>query len=97
MSAEQLNRIDRRLALMEKMLRQVLAEVPEAKKTRITEKEVIAEYGVSKHVLRRLRMGYLRGDGVRISPMLFKWGHRNGRSFDYDREEVDTILRRQTI
>ena len=97
MSAEQINRIDKRLARMEQMLREVLSQAPQPAAKRMTEKEVVAEYGVSKHVLRRLRMGYTRGDGVKVSPVLFKWGHRNGRAFDYDREEVDGILKRQPI
>lgn len=89
--------MDKRLARMEQMLREALNQVPPPQPKRITEKEVISEYGVSKHVLRRLRLGYKRSDGMEVPPMLFKWAHRNGRAFDYDREEVDALLRRTLI
>ena len=94
---EQINRIDKRLARMEAMLREVLNQVPPPTPKRMTEQQVIAEYGISRHALRRLRRGYKRSDGMNIPPMLFKWGHRNGRDFDYDREEVDSLLRRSLI
>lgn len=96
-SAEQITRMDKRLARMEQMLRDALSKIAPPQSKRMTEKEVIAEYGVSRHVLRRLRIGYKRGDGADIQPMLFQWGHRNGRDFDYDREEVDKVLRRSLI
>lgn len=89
--------MDKRLARMEQMLREVLTKVPAPQHKRITEKEVIKEYGVSKHLLRRLRLGYKRSDGHDVPAMLFKWGHRNGRAFDYDREEIDNILGRKLI
>jgi hypothetical protein len=89
--------MDKRLARMEQMLREALSQVPPAQPKRIAEKEVIAIYGVSRHVLRRLRLGYKRNDGAAVPPMLFNWGHRNGRDFDYDREEVDKLLSRTLI
>lgn len=90
----QLERIDKRLQRIEKMLTEVTTNAQPAKKARLTEKEVEAEYGVSKNVLRRLRLGYKRNDGVEIPAVLFKWGHRKNRNFDYDREELDTVLTR---
>lgn len=94
---EQITRMDRRLAKMEQMLREALAMIPPSQPKRVTEKEVIKEYGVSKHVLRRLRLGYKRSDGLDVPPMIFNWAHRNGRDFDYDREELDKILKRTPI
>lgn len=94
---DQINRIDRRLAKMEKMLRDALDRIPPEKSKRVDEKVVCQEYGVSKHVLRRLRLGYKRSDGADIPPVLFKWGHRKGRQFDYDREELEKIIGRKLI
>lgn len=94
---DQINRIDNRLARMEKMLIKALAQVPPAQSERMDEKQVIKEFGVSRHVLRRLRLGYKRGDGMEIPAMLFKWGHRNGRAFDYDRDEINAVLGRTMI
>ncbi len=94
---EQIARMDKRLARMEQMLREALVKIPPPLSNRITEQEVIATYGVSKHVLRRLRLGYKRGDGMSVPPMLKHWGHRNGKAFDYDRAEVDSLLGRKII
>lgn len=94
---EQLTRMDKRLARIEQMLRETLAQVPPPESKRITEKEVVAKYGISKHTLRRLRLGYKAGNGADVPAMLFNWGHRNGRSFDYDRSEVDALLSRKPI
>jgi hypothetical protein len=94
---EKVNRMEKRLIRMEEMLKSALINVQPALSKRITEKDAIKEYGVSQHILRRLRLGYKRSDGMRISPMLFKWGSRNGRSFDYDREELDKVLQRTVI
>lgn len=91
---EQINRIDRRLAKMEKMLRDALERIPPEKSNRLTEKVAMQEYEVSKQVLTRLRLGYKRSDGKLIPPVLFKWGHRQGRHIDYDRQELDKILQR---
>jgi len=94
---EQIKRIDNRLARMEKLLIAALAQNQVVQNDRLTEKEVMEKYAVSKTVLRRLRLGYKRYDGVDVPPLLFKWKHRNGRFFDYDREEVDKILARTHI
>lgn len=98
MSIEQIiNRLDTRLVRIEKMLKEVIEQTPPPQSKRITEKEAIKEYGVSQHVLRRLRLGYIRSDGMKVSPVLFNWGHRKGRNFDYDREELDSVLKRTII
>jgi hypothetical protein len=93
----QIERIDKRLQRIEKLLTDVIGKVQADPKKRLTEKEVEVEYAVSKNVLRRLRLGYKRIDGVDIPPVLFKWGHRKNRNFDYDREELDAVLRRTLI
>lgn len=93
---EQLEGLKVRLVRIERLLREVTKEIEPAPK-RLTEKNVIQQYGVSQHVLRRLRLGYTRSDGLKIKPMLFKWGHRKGRDFDYDTEELDAVLGRKMI
>lgn len=93
MSEQQLNRIDKRLIRIEEMLKEVINEMHPPVSKRMTEKEVIAEYDVSINILRRLRKGYKRSDGMKIPPMLFKWGCRKNRNFTYDREELDTVLK----
>lgn len=97
MSVDKIERMEKRLIRMEQMLKEALANVQPVLSKRLTEKQAMQEYGVSQHVLRRLRLGYKRSDGMRVSPMLFKWGNRNGRSFDYDREELDQVLKREII
>ena len=98
MSVEiQLERIDKRLQRIEQLLKELTYSAPAAQKKRLTEKEVEEKYQVSKNVLRRLRLGYKRFDGVDIPPVLFKWGHRNNRNFDYDSEELETVLTRTLI
>lgn len=92
-----IERLDKRMQRVEKLLTDALERVEPTKKKRLTEKEVTAEYGVSKNVLRKLRLGYKRFDGVEIPPVLFKWGHRLNRNFDYDREEIDKVLTRTLI
>lgn len=94
---EKLDRLEKRLARMERLLNDVVKMVPPPENTRLTEKEVCAKYNVSKHLLRHLRLGYKRSDGVDVPAVLVKWGHRNGRNFDYDREEIDQVLRRVPI
>lgn len=94
---EKLTRIEKRLARMEHLLNEVVKMVPAAESKRLTEKEVCAKYEVSIHLLRRLRLGYTRSDGVKVPAKLAKWGHRNGRNFDYDREEIDQVLGRVSI
>lgn len=94
MQVDQLARIEKRLIRVEKMLNDVIGKVPPERSKRITEKDAIQEYNVSKHVLRRLRMGYKRSDGLEIKPVIFKWGHRHNRNFDYDREELDQVFTR---
>lgn len=94
---ENLARLEKRLARMERMLVEVVKMVPPVESKRLTEKEVCAKYEVSKHLLRRLRLGYKRVDGVEVPAVLIKWGHRNGRNFDYDREEIDQVLGRVPI
>lgn len=94
---DQITRIDKRLARMERMMQEFLSKTQAVKKDRITEREVMAEYSVSKSVLRRLRLGYKRHDGVDVPPKLFNWRHRNGRDFDYDIVEIEQILGRTTI
>lgn len=96
MSVE-LERIDSRLVRIEKMLATAINLMTPAPKTRIIEKDVIAEFGVSKHILRRLRLGYTRSDGVEIPPQLINWRHYNGRNFDYDRAELEEVLRKSSI
>lgn len=93
---QQLERMNARLLRIERMLKE---QAPEAKPVtkRLPEKTVIEQYGVSRHVLQRLRMGYKRADGIKVSPALFKWGHRKGRDFDYDVEELDKVLGRKLI
>jgi len=97
MQVDQLKRMESRLLRIEKMLTEVLDKVPPPQKARMTEKEVMAEYNVSKNVLRRLRLGYKNNDGIEVPAVLFKWGHRHGKNFDYDREEVERVLRRTLI
>lgn len=94
---EQITRIDKRLARIERMMLEFISKSQSVKKVRITEKEVMAEYNVSKTVLRRLRLGYKRHDGVDVPPKLFKWRHRNGRDFDYDAVEIEKMLGRTEI
>jgi hypothetical protein len=94
---EILKRIEKRLARMERLLNEVVKMVPPAETKRLTEKEVCAQYDVSKHLLRHLRLGYKRRDGKDVPAVLIKWGHRNGRNFDYDREEIDQVLGRIQI
>lgn len=94
---EQLKRIDSRLARMEQLLKTALAQIPPTQSARITEKKAVEEFEVSKVVLRRLRLGYTRNDGVEIPPLLFNWGHRQGRNFDYDRRELEEVLRRKSV
>lgn len=94
---EKLDRMEKRLARMERMLVEVVKMVPPIESKRLTEKEVCAKYDISKHSLRRLRLGYTRSDGVKIPAVIVKWGHRNGRNFDYDKEEIDQVLGRVPI
>ncbi len=93
MSVDKIDRMEKRLQRIEQMLKEALNNVQPALSKRLPEKQVMQEYNVSQHVLRRLRLGYKRSDGMRISPMLFKWGARNGRNIDYDREELDNVLK----
>lgn len=90
---EKVVRMEKRLIRMEGLLKEALTQVQPPLSKRIPEKQAIVEYNVSQNVLRRMRLGYKRSDGVRISPMLFKWGTRNGRNIDYDREELDAVLK----
>lgn len=90
---EKVVRMEKRLIRMEGMLKEALTQVQPVVSKRIPEKQAIVEYNVSQNVLRRMRLGYKRSDGMRISPMLFKWGTRNGRNIDYDREELDAVLK----
>jgi hypothetical protein len=90
-------RLESRLIRMEKMLADTLTLIKPPAKERITEKEAITEFNVSKHILRRLRLGYTRSDGVEIPPVLVNWRHMNGRNFDYDRAELDLALRKSVI
>lgn len=85
--------MDKRLIRIEKLLADALAKIQPDKAKRMTEKQVIEAHGVSKHVLRRLRLGYKRSDGLDIPPALFKWRHITGRNFDYDRKEIEQVLR----
>lgn len=94
---EDLKSLEKRLARMERLLFEVVKMVPKVEKRRLTEKEVCAMYDISKHSLRRLRLGYKRHDGVDVPAMLFKWGHRNGRNFDYDPDEIEQVLARVPI
>lgn len=94
---DKIDRIDKRLARIEHLLINVVKMVPPAESKRLTEKEVCEHYDISKHTLRRLRLGYKRKDGVDVAPVLVKWGHRNNRNFDYDREEIDQVLNRIQI
>lgn len=90
--SEKLDRIEKRLARIERLLFDVVKKVPTEVNTRLTEKEVCAKYNISKHTLRHLRLGYKRHDGKDIPAILVKWGHRNGRNFDYDAEEIEQVL-----
>lgn len=95
---EELERMSKRLIRIEKMLAEVLAKsAPAVITKKLTEKEVIVEYGVSKHVLRRLRLGYKRSDGMDVPAVLFQWRHLNGRNFVYEREELERVLRKAVI
>jgi hypothetical protein len=94
---EKIVRMEKRMIRIETLLKEALTQVQPALSKRVPEKQAIIEYNVSQNVLRRLRLGYKRSDGMRISPMLFKWGTRNGRNIDYDREELDTVLKTQII
>lgn len=93
---KELERINARLLRIERMLKTAIPDV-QPKAERLPEKKVIEQYGISRHVLQRLRMGYKRSDGIKINPMLFKWGHRKGRDFDYDVEELDKVIGRKLI
>jgi hypothetical protein len=94
---DRLDRIEKRMARMERLLNDVVKMVPPSESKRLTERQVCEHYGVSKHLLRHLRLGYKLKTGEQVLPKLFKWGHRNGRNFDYDREEVEQILGRVQI
>lgn len=94
---DKIDRIDKRLARIERLLFDVVKMVPPTECKRLTEKEVCEKYEISKHTLRKLRLGYKRRDGVDVPPVLTKWGHRNNRNFDYDREEIDQVLNRVQI
>jgi hypothetical protein len=94
---EQITRMDKRLARMEQMLREALSQTAAAPPAKmLNEREVMATYGISKVVLQRLRLGYKRNDGVAVPPMLFKWGHLNGRAFMYDAQELAKIFESKT-
>ncbi len=93
----ELKRIESRLLRMEKMLADALSQIAPPAKERLSEKEAMATYNVSKHVLRRLRMGYTRSDGLEVPPALVNWRHYNGRNFDYDRAELEQVLRKAAI
>jgi hypothetical protein len=94
---EKVNRMEKRLIRIEQMLKDAVENIQPAESKRLTEKEAVAQYGVSVNVLRRLRNGYKRSDGMKIPPMIFKWGHRKMRNFDYDRAELDAVLKRTHI
>jgi len=97
MSPNQYERIVKQLLRIEKMLSQVLDKVPDDSPKRLTEKQMIEKYGVSINILRRMRLGYTRSDGFKIGPVLFRWGHINGRRFDYDVEEFEKVFKRNII
>lgn len=92
--SEQLTLIIQRLVKIETMLAKVLnGEVKKPK--RMPEAEVIKCYGVKRSKLQQMRNGYTH-NGRFYDPVLFKWGHRNGRHIDYDVEELEEVFK-QTI
>lgn len=94
--SDQLTVILQRINRIETMLSKVLREGTTPKPRRLAEGEAMKQYGVSKYKLQQLRQGYKR-NGVFYDPVLFKWGHRNGRHFDYDVEELEAILGRKIL
>jgi hypothetical protein len=94
---QELKRLEARVIRIEKLLVEALAKMKPDLTERIPEKQVIAQYGVSRHVLRRLRLGYKRSDGLDIPPVIKSWRHVNGRNFDYDKAELDRVLRQSVI
>lgn len=85
--------LEQRLARIEKMLEQVVRLTPEKPKPFLWEREVIEQYDVSRDWLKRLRRGYTN-KGIYHAPVLFKWSSQNGRHLQYDKEELDTVLKR---
>jgi hypothetical protein len=69
-----LKRIENKLKRYEDKLEKVLQSVPEMEPKRLPAKDVMKKYQISNHVLRRLRLGYKRSDGVNVPPELFKMG-----------------------
>lgn len=92
MTIEQLGQ---RVLNIERMLRQVLKEVPD-RPLRLSEKQVMAQYSLSKSRLKQLRLGYTL-KGVRHDPVLFKWSAKaNGRHIMYDAAELEEVFKQKT-
>jgi hypothetical protein len=88
-----IDRLDRRLARIENKLalltNNIMHNLPEEKPKRLPEKKICELYNISKHTLKRMRLGYKRQDGREVPPVLFKWGHKKGRRIDYDVAEFE--------
>ena len=86
--------VEQRLARIENMLARALhAQVPAKQKERMAEKEVMEKYNISRIRLKQLRLGFTRF-GIQYGPVLFKWGHINGRRIDYDTGELEAYFKR---
>lgn len=92
-----LAKLEKKIDRIANMLSQVLHKVPEETPKRLTEKQVIEQYNVSIHMLRKMRLGYKNNKGIDVPPVLFHWGHRNGRHIDYDVAELDTVFKRTIL
>lgn len=89
--------IMRKLNRIENLIEASLSQrVPEVKPTRLPEKKITEMYGVSKHVLKRMRLGYTER-GKWHDPVLFHWGHVNGRRIDYDVKEFESVFKRTIL
>jgi len=94
MSQQLILNVIERLQRVETMLAKALNEAPRRPK-RMSEEEVIKWLGIGRARLKQYRLGYTR-QGKSYDPILFKWGHRNGRHIDYDVAELEEVFK-QTI
>lgn len=97
MQVDQYNKLDRKLDRIQSMLTEVLHKGPEKKPARLIERKLCETYSITKHVLKRMRLGYKRKDGSMVDPVLFKWGHVKGRRIDYDVAEFEQVFKRTIL